>query len=194
MVSYEPRQLVLEIVTPLIEALCIRHDRGELRAVHCNLATSLLQSFLSTLHRLYVGANESETVLCATGAKEPHEFGALLGAFISTMHGKRALYLGPQLTAEDVSEVVRRTGCARVLLACVDENNPKLPAALGAISERLPGEVELVLIGRAAPRYRAWVPQAKIVPEALELHRFFEDGRAPDGAARETLAKVKCSL
>ena len=52
----DPRRLVLEVVVPIIERLCVRRERGQLKALHEHAATSLLKSLLNTLLRLQLSA------------------------------------------------------------------------------------------------------------------------------------------
>jgi len=144
------RELVYQMVAPLLEEIGERWDRGELRVAHEHAATSLLRNLLGALIRLHVPEVDAPTAVAATLPGERHELGALMAAMLAAVRGWRVVYLGADMPLEELVHGVRRTRAEALLLSVVcDPGDAR--ELLEELRARLPDGTQLLVGGRAAP-------------------------------------------
>lgn len=147
-----PRELVYQVVGPLLEEIGERWESGELRVAHEHAATSLLRNLLGQLIRLHVPEVDAPTAIAATPPGERHELGALMAAMLAAVQGWRVVYLGADLPLDELLHGVRRTRAETLLLSIVSGPDG-VPELLGAIRAEVPERVRILVGGGAAPTH-----------------------------------------
>jgi methanogenic corrinoid protein MtbC1 len=87
-------------------------------------------------------------VVCTTPAGEQHELGALLAAVVIAMHGRRAVYLGANLPAEQIAQAARLSKAGSVALSIVGLSAEEARREVEAVCKVLPDNVEVLVGGR----------------------------------------------
>ena len=159
---FSTRDLVKNIVAPILKEAGERCARGEFGSAHEHLASGLLRNLLSSLLRLYPASSNCDAIVLATPAQERHEFGLLLAALLAAMHGWRVVYLGADLPAPEIAHAVRLTN-ARVLVLSVSVAHSIIDDELRAISNVLPISTRVWIGGEEATRHRAIIERANWV-------------------------------
>jgi methylmalonyl-CoA mutase cobalamin-binding subunit len=107
------------VVAPLVQAVGERWSTGDLRPKNEHLATSVLRTFLGQqLGTARVGPDGARIVI-TTPAGQRHELGALLAAVLAEECGWVAVYLGPDLPAEEIAAAALDVGARAVGLSLV---------------------------------------------------------------------------
>ena len=105
-------------------------------------------------------ADDAPAIVVTTPRNEHHEFGALMVAVAAGDLGWRAVYLGPNLPAEEIAAATRLTGARIVALSLVHYgDDPLLPGELRALKGHLPPGTTVMLGGRAAGQQAALAEQ-----------------------------------
>ncbi len=173
----DPGRLVLEVLPPLFEEIGRRWAAGEFNVAHEHAASALLRNALGGLLRAPRATTEVGTVVTATLPGELHEFGALLVALLAAAHGWNAVYLGPNLPAEEILLAVSRSHARAVLISMVYLGTRAAARRFGSELERLraglPSGVELIGGGAAAPELEAFLGGATVLPDLEALDAWF---------------------
>ena len=112
-------------------------------------------------------------MVAGTPAGEKHELGAFLAAVSGAAEGWKAIFLGPDLPAEEVVVAALRLEAEVVTLSCVDPRIAEaLPGEILRIRERLPADVHLVVGGPLAE-----AKEGALRSEGVEILPTFEDLR-----------------
>jgi MerR family transcriptional regulator, light-induced transcriptional regulator len=115
-----PRQLVYDVVVPMMRTVGERWHSGDLSIAQEHLVTQTLRNLLGSMIRLFQSAtangNSIPRIVFATPAGESHEFGILSSAMLAAMNGLRLVYLGPDLPAREIVEAARRVSARAVVL------------------------------------------------------------------------------
>lgn len=156
---FHARDLVREIVAPTLDDMNKRWASKEFSAAHERLAAELLRRMLSSLFRFYPPAENAETLLLATPAEEPREIGLLSAALLAATYGWRAVYLGADLPASEISLAVRLTN-ASVLVLNVQNYSARLEAELDALWQLLPAPTRVLIAGAGAAKYALSIRRA----------------------------------
>jgi DNA-binding transcriptional MerR regulator len=156
---YSTLELVKDIIAPILRETGERCARGEFSAAHEHLATGLLRNLVSSLLRLYPASVSGEAIVLATPAQERHEFGLLLAALLAAMHGWRAIYLGADLPAPEISRAVRLTD-ARVLVLSITAGHSRIDDELRAIANVLPISTRVWVGGEEAHKHKTIIERA----------------------------------
>lgn len=159
---FSTRELVKNIVAPILKEAGERCARREFGAAHEHLASGLLRNLLSSLLRLYPASSNGDAIVLATPAHERHEFGLLLAALLAGMHGWRVVYLGADLPAAEIAHAVRLTN-ARVLVLSVSAAHSIIADELRAISNVLPISTRVWIGGEEALKHRTMIERANWV-------------------------------
>lgn len=145
-----PRQLVHQVVAPLLEEIGERWDRGELRVAHEHAATGLLRNLLGTRMCLQVPEIDAPTAVATTLPGERHELGALMAAMLAAVQGWRVVYLGADLPLAEIVHGARRTRAEAVLVSVVLDPGDVVEA-LADLRGRLPEGTRILAGGRGLP-------------------------------------------
>lgn len=112
-----PRELVTQLLLPLLREVGARWQRGELSVAHEHLVSGQLRSLLGTLIRLRDAGPGAPKVLLATPPGERHEFGALVAAFVVAGREHEPVYLGSEVPWDALSMAVDRSGADLLVLS-----------------------------------------------------------------------------
>jgi MerR family transcriptional regulator, light-induced transcriptional regulator len=139
-----PRELVHNIVIPLMQKVGDQWYRGELSVSQEHMTSALLRNLLGGLVRLYARASPPATLLLATPSGERHEFGILCAAMLAAAGGLGIVYLGASLPASEIVDAAKRASVQVVVLAIKGATSSKEPLReIQRISQALPEGVEL---------------------------------------------------
>jgi methanogenic corrinoid protein MtbC1 len=148
------RELVYQVVLPLMREVGDAWERGQFTVAQEHLATGAMRNLLGSLVRVQAPRDGRPGVVFATPAGERHEIGILAAAMLGATAGLGVIYLGADLPHEDVVEAVRRTG-ARVVVLGMTVTGDVLPEQTArSIAQALPRGVD-ILVGGAATNGRA---------------------------------------
>ncbi len=140
------------------------HD-GTLRPAHEHLASVGMRRVLDWLIGSTARGNGRPRVVIGTPAGEHHEMGALLAAAAAESAGWEAIYLGPNLPADEIAQASVWTGARAVALSAVfTPEQESLEAEIRDIRERLPPSVTLMLGGRGSRGLEDALRGGRIVP------------------------------
>ncbi len=143
-----PRPFVREVVLPLLRLVGVAWCRGGLSIAQEHLASATIRSLLGSLLRLHAPEEPRVTLVFATPPGERHELGLLAAAMLAVAGGLGAVYLGPELPADEIATAARRCGARAVVLAAMcAEGTQGAEDAVRALSASLPRSVELWLGG-----------------------------------------------
>lgn len=142
-----PRELVLRVVAPALEEIGARWASGDLCTASEHAASAILRTRLGALLSAQP-VGRAPPVVCTTPSGEPHELGALLVAVLIAMSGRRAIFLGANLPAEQIAEAVRMSGARSVAISVVVLAPEDARRELTQLSQLLPANVDLVVGGR----------------------------------------------
>jgi DNA-binding transcriptional MerR regulator/methylmalonyl-CoA mutase cobalamin-binding subunit len=160
-----PAQLVGEVLGPLLREVGTRWENGSLKVAHEHTASTLMRSLVGGLLATYAPRPGAPTLVVTTPAGELHEFGALLGALLAAASGWRALYLGPNLPADEILDAVRRSEARAVALSVVNVAGPETERELRGLIALLPASVALVVGGEAVVRYPFLRERAEVLDD-----------------------------
>ena len=152
LVTFEPLELLEDIVAPLLQEIGRRWKGGVFSIAQEHAATAVLRNQLGGFVRQMPTAEFAPVVVCATPEGELHEFGALFAAVISVTRGWQAVYLGPSLPAEDIVEAARKTNARAVLISAVSLPDVELAREVSRLRALLSSTVALYLGGSGVDR------------------------------------------
>lgn len=140
-----------EVVTPLLDSIGTSWRQGRYGPGHEHLATVQVRRFLEWLLGTISHTVLAPVLLTATPAGERHELGALLSAVSGAAEGWRAVFLGPDLPAEEIALAALRLEARVVGISAVDPGTAEaLPGQVRALRGRLPPGVQVFVGGTAA--------------------------------------------
>ncbi|HSG98688.1 MAG TPA: MerR family transcriptional regulator [candidate division Zixibacteria bacterium] len=149
------RQALLErLLLPLLQKIGERWRAGELKVGAEHLASAVLRSFMGGMLATGQIDERAPVLLATTPQGQLHEFGALAAAVTGVTCGWRAVYLGPNLPADEIAAAFSKTQAQALALSLAyPPDDPHLPGQLRSIRELLPPETPIVVGGRAAKSY-----------------------------------------
>jgi DNA-binding transcriptional MerR regulator/methylmalonyl-CoA mutase cobalamin-binding subunit len=140
-----------EVIVPLLSRIGTAWESGRVGPSHEHLGTVVIRRFLEWMLETAGVGERAPVMVAATPAGEKHELGALLAAVSGAAEGWKAIFLGPDLPAEEVVAAALRLEAEVVTLSCVDPRIAEtLPGEILRIRERLPADVHLFLGGPLA--------------------------------------------
>jgi methanogenic corrinoid protein MtbC1 len=146
----KPADLIHEVILPLMKASGERWEQGSLRIAQEHLLSGCVRSLLGALIRRQ-GPGVAGKVVFATPPGELHEFGILAAAMLAVAHHFEAVYLGPNLPADEVLTAAKAIAPRAVVVGLTRPTvTPALGRALEQISRGLDAAVELWVGGPGA--------------------------------------------
>ena len=145
--AFSPHDLVTHVLAPALDEIGQRWESGEICIASEHAASAMLRTQLGALLAAQP-VNGKAPVVCTTPAGEQHELGALLAAVLIAMHGRRAIYLGANLPAEQIAEAVRLSKAGCVALSLVGLGAAAARAEILALCSMLAPGVEVLVGGR----------------------------------------------
>lgn len=159
-----PLELLRDVLMPVLAQVGDEWHRGIARVAHEHLLSSTMRSVLGSFVRLYARPDVSTRLLFATLAGERHEIGTLGAAMLAASSGLGVAYLGPDLPAREIVEIVRPAGAQVLVLGLTTTSAGKAKEReLRTIIRDLPKEVELWAGGRGAGRHAALISPRGLV-------------------------------
>lgn len=145
-----------EVLLPLMHEIGEKWRVGELRIAHEHLATAIVRSFLGVNGRPI--SRNAPVVVVTTPSGQGHELGALIAASAASEIGWNALYLGPNLPAQEIAAVVRAKNASAIALSIISPaDDPHLPAELQEIRRLVGDDVKILIGGASAGSYVATI-------------------------------------
>lgn len=169
--TFSPHSLVTDVLAPALDEIGVRWESGDICVASEHAASAMLRTQLGALLAAQP-VNGKPAVVCTTPAGELHELGALLAAVVIAMHGRRAVYLGANLPAEQIAQAARLSKAGSVALSIVG-----LPAAdarreIEAVCKALPAGVEVLLGGRRVSDVPGLPERVQVLGSLPELERW----------------------
>ena len=146
--------LLEKILCPLMYKIGDLWREGQLRVVHEHLASAVVRTFLGNLSSTYRPSNNSPAIVITTPIGQWHEFGALMVVISVLRAGWRAVYLGPNIPAEEIaSAVVSNHARAAALSLIYPAEDPDVERELVKLRKYLGPDINIFIGGRAAESY-----------------------------------------
>jgi len=165
--------VVDDVVVPLLAKIGTAWESGRVGPSHEHLGSVVIRRFLEWMLETANVGEGAPVMVAATPAGEKHELGALLAAVSGAAEGWKAIFLGPDLPAEEVVVAALRLEADVVTLSCVDPRTAEaLPGEILRIRERLPADVHLVVGGPLAE-----AQEGALRTEGVEILPTFQDLR-----------------
>ena len=165
--------VVDDVVVPLLAKIGTAWESGRVGPSHEHLGTVVIRRFLEWMLETANVGEGAPVMVAATPAGEKHELGALRAAVSGAAEGWKAIFLGPDLPAEEVVVAALRLEADVVTLSCVDPRTAEaLPGEILRIRELLPADVHLVVGGPLAE-----AQEGALRTEGVEILPTFQDLR-----------------
>ena len=145
--AFSPHDIVTEVLAPALDEIGQRWERGDICIASEHAASAMLRTQLGALLAAQA-VDDKPPIVCTTPAGEQHELGALLAAVVIAMHGRRAIYLGANLPADQIAQAARLSNASSVALSLVGLTGEAARHELEALCKVLPPGIELLLGGR----------------------------------------------
>ncbi len=146
-----PRDLVHEVVLPVMRYAGENWEKGRLQVAHEHLLSAAVRSLLGGLIRLHAGGDRGGRLLLTTPPGELHEFGILAAAMLAAGQGFRVNYLGPNLPAREILFAAGKNKPRAVILGLTKINATRtVRAGIQRLRRELPEECELWIGGGGA--------------------------------------------
>lgn len=149
-VSLGASQARQRVIMPLMHTIGERWREGTLRVVHEHLASAIVRSFVAGLSNGAGRLPSAPRVLVTTPAGQRHELGALIAAGAANDFGWDAVYLGPDLPAEEIAAAVRELRPRAVALSVIYKNgDAQVQEEFRKLARYLDSDVPIIVGGRA---------------------------------------------
>jgi DNA-binding transcriptional MerR regulator/methylmalonyl-CoA mutase cobalamin-binding subunit len=140
--------LIDDVLLPLLAGIGASWEAGELGPAQEHIASVVIRRFLEWLLGTVSVEGNAPVLVAATPAGERHELGALLAAVSAAAEGWRAVFLGPDLPADEITAAALRLQAEIVALSLVDpKQHATAPAEIEDLRRRLPSSIQLVVGG-----------------------------------------------
>jgi len=146
-----------EFVIPMLAEIAARCRDGRLSAMNEHFAATHLRTFLGDLMTSSSVAPTGPVIVVTTPIGQQYELDALMCAITAMRAGWQAIFLGPNLPAEEIARAVEvRNAMAVSLSVSRSSDDARLPGQLAKLRTLLAEELP-VFIGGAAAREHASV-------------------------------------
>lgn len=169
------RHLIEKFLAPFLEKQGMLWNEGNLKIAQEHFSSSIIRGFLSHMHRRPPAFPTEQTLLVATPAGQHHEFGAMFASVEAVSRGWCALYLGPNLPAEEIAAAAVSGRVRAVALSIMHlADDARLDNELRLLRRCLPEDIPIVVGGRSASAYRQSLDAsgATIAEDMESLSRF----------------------
>jgi MerR family transcriptional regulator, light-induced transcriptional regulator len=169
--AFSPRDLVTRVIAPALDELGSRWASGEICTAAEHAASAILRTQLGALLAAQP-VNGKAPIVCTTPAGEQHELGALLVAVLVAMHGRRAVYLGANLPADQIAQAARLSRASAVALSLVGVPPEEAQRELLALAKSLPGSIEMLVGGRRVADMTNLPERIQVISSLPQLERW----------------------
>ena len=140
--------LIDDVLVPLLAGIGTSWESGKLGPAHEHIASVVIRRFLEWLLGTVAVEGKVPVLVAATPAGERHELGALLAAVSAGAEGWRAVFLGPDLPADEIAAAALRLQADVVALSIVDPGQAEqAPAEIQDLRARLPSSIRILVGG-----------------------------------------------
>lgn len=174
--SFSPHDLVTQVLAPALDEIGARWESGDICIASEHAASAMLRTQLGALLAAQP-VNGMAPVVCTTPAGEQHELGALLAAVVIAMHGRRAIYLGANLPAEQIAEAARLSKAGSVALSVVGLTPEDARKQVEDLCKVLPASVVILVGGRGADDGVAFPERVRVLRGLPELEEWLDQAR-----------------
>lgn len=182
------RPVLLEgVLEPLMLKIGDYWREGKLRVVHEHMASAIIRTFLGNMIGAYKPFQSAPTLIVTTPSGQNHEFGALMATITAFSAGWRAVYLGPNIPAEEIANAVQRMKADAVALSLIyPADDPRLATELRKLRNMLGDKITILVGGRSKEGYGDTLEQigAITVENLAELSTRLEAIRITTAKAR----------
>jgi methanogenic corrinoid protein MtbC1 len=159
-----PRQLVLDVLMPLLRRVGAAWHSGKLHIAHEHMVSAILRSLLGALTRLYQVRSPAKKILITTPTGEMHEFGILTAALLAVGQGIGVVYLGTDLPAKEILRAAKMTNVDLVLLGITrTRGNASSIREVRRVADGLPKGKTLWVGGKPQRTLRQGVKSGRVV-------------------------------
>lgn len=160
-----PRELVGEVLQPLLREVGERWHRGELAISQERMVSSCVRRHVALMLETYARNAHRQPIVFATLPGERHELGLLMSALICASRGFKVHYLGPDLPAEEIARFAREVHCSVVALSIVlADSLDTVPEQVATLAAGLgPGATVWIGGGGSQTLKRARLPESCVV-------------------------------
>ncbi|HEU4723778.1 MAG TPA: MerR family transcriptional regulator [Candidatus Eisenbacteria bacterium] len=146
-----PLDAIDGVVTPFLREVGEAWADGRLSIRHEHFASGVVADFLREARRPFEDRAEGPLVALATLPGDLHEIGLLCAALVSSIHGWRVGYLGPDTPIREISAFAKESGVRAVALSVSAGRRRGAAAAVRELRSALPKSVALWVGGGGAP-------------------------------------------
>lgn len=167
-----PNLLLDRIILPALREIGVRWSQGRATVAHEHLLSAVVRGVLGAIVRTHGRTDTPARLVFATPSGEQHELGALGAAALASAGGLGAVYLGANLPARDLVDVVRHLDTDAVVLGvtAAEDARSAIEREVRTIAAGLPRDIELWIGGEAGPRMAAMVgPRARALRDYSDL-------------------------
>lgn len=169
--NFSPHDLVTQVLAPALDEIGARWESGDICIASEHAASAMLRTQLGALLAAQP-VNGKAPVVCTTPAGEQHELGALLAAVVIAMHGRRAIYLGANLPAEQIAQAARLSKAGSVALSVVGLASEQAEREIAALCRVLPPSVEILVGGRGTDDGVSFPERVQVLRGLAELENW----------------------
>jgi methanogenic corrinoid protein MtbC1 len=176
-VAYTPSQVRRDLLVPLMHSIGDMWQHGALRVSHEHMASAVVRSFLAGLAHQNGDLAHAPTIIATTPSGQRHEVGAMLAAASAMEAGWNALYLGPDLPAEEIAAAAVQSRASAVMLSIVfPANDQRTQDQLRQLRRYLGAGFPVFVGGRVAGSYAEVVSEidAVLVDDVGDLPRWLQ--------------------
>jgi DNA-binding transcriptional MerR regulator/methylmalonyl-CoA mutase cobalamin-binding subunit len=157
-------RLFEDVITPLMHRIGDLWQAGTLRVAHEHMATAVIRSFFGRLSEGYAIPDSAPAVVVTTPLGQNHEVGALIAEAAALSVGWRAVYLGPNLPAEEIVAAVEMNRSRAVALSLVyPPDDPRIEGELRKLRSFLPKGTVIFAGGRVARSYASALDEIQAI-------------------------------
>jgi DNA-binding transcriptional MerR regulator len=116
-VAMSCRKFLFSVCHPLLREVGRRIDSGKMTIAQEHALSAILRPQLSEMYQVLQKVSESKvSIVIATATGDLHEFGILMGAILCSNYGIKTCYLGPNLPAVEIANVMKQTKSSILIL------------------------------------------------------------------------------
>lgn len=179
-INYSKQKMLTGFMIPLLHDIGELWSKGELRIIHEHFATAVIRTFLGSLIKSNANSKDSPKIIATTLEGFTHELGALIAAVYAIDFGWNTIFLGANLSAEEISAAVIENNASAVLISMVYPNDdPYAGNQLIKLRRYIGNNLNIILTGQAAPSYKIYIDEigATLIYKLSELNDFLEEIR-----------------
>lgn len=171
--------LIQGVVSPLLQRIGEAWEKGTITPAQEHLASGVAMRTLGWVLETSEPEPDAPRAVVATPSGQRHNLGALLAAATAAAAGWRVSYLGGDLPGDEIARAAREIGARAVALSLVHPESTDFLEDLRQIGSGTPGDVALLVGGRAAEAERAAVADAgwRLLADYGDLRRALEELR-----------------